>query len=274
MNFLEKLSSIVSIKVDISSLKDFSVKLIDFGKGNKFSLITVENNKKEILLNISAKELEDPEVRKRVQSLVYEEVANESRPVLEAEVSDKLIQIEEEQRDDNELIAFFEGKIPAEDMKVFKSALYLRKISGPGVSIDRYLSEIRYKYGQHGANIVHLCTAGYFESYIAPMYEELSARPNFKEHHFLENYNLIIDNVPIAVFVKRADTLESLLTQVTQKLNFNRGYGLKKLHLHAIGHENVQKVNQLLLNEELRALFTEDPSIVADGTLINATIYC
>lgn len=274
MGFLEKLSSIVKIKIDLRGLKEFKVKLVDFGTNNNISLITVVKDKKEVHVNVSASELKDPAVRGQVLDLVNEEVRQEGRPLLEAEVSERVSEISQEQIEDKDLISFFEGKIPPADMTVLKSALYLRRISSPQISIDKYIQEIRYKYGQHGANIVHLCSAGYFESHLMPMYEELSTRPNFTPQLFIDNYNLIIDNVPIAVFVKRSDTPDTLIDQVLEKVTFNRAYGLRVLHIHAIGFDNVVKVQQLLSNEQLLALFTDEPSISIDGTIINATIYC
>jgi hypothetical protein len=271
MSFLEKLSSIV--KIDVSSLKGFTVRLVSLGDGNTFGLVNVHKEKKEVHLHIDSQDL-DREKRRQVLKIINEEVSLEDRPLLEAEVSERIIEIKEEQLADHEIISFFEDKIPSDDMKVLKSALYLRKISSPGASIDKYIQEIRYKYGQHGANIVHLCDTGYFESHIKPMYEELSSRPNFQHQLFVDNYNLIIDNVPIAVFVKRADTVETLIDQVLEKVTFNRGYGLRELHIHAIGYDNVEKVKKLLSNDRLVALFINEPTVSIDGTIVNATIYC
>jgi hypothetical protein len=268
MGFLEKLSAIVSIKNDLSKLKDLTIKLI--GDKNTVGLINVTKN--EIHLNVNSDEIKDPEKRKQVLALIRDEVHIEERPVLEAQASEVVRQISSV-TDDSELLDYFKGKIPSTDLAILRAALLVRGLHRQGKPVDGYLSDIRYRYGQHGANIANLCSAGYFESYIQPMYEELSTRPNFDHEMFAGNYKLIVDSAPFAVFVNRSDSVEDLLTQVVQKLEFNKMYGLKRLNIHGIGHDNVEKIEKLLRSEPLQKHFTSDPERLVEGNVINATIF-
>lgn len=268
MGFLEKLSSIVSIKYDLSGLKDLTVKLI--GDKNNVGLINVV--KTEVHVNINSEELADPEKRKQVMALIRDEVHVEGRPILEAKSSAVIHEIANTATD-NDLLNFFRGKIPSTDISILRAALVVRGLHKQGKPVDSYLSDIRYRYGQHGANIANLCSAGYFESHIRPMYEELSIRPNFDHEMFSGNYKLIVDSAPFAVFVNRTESVEDLLTQVVQKLEFNRMYGLKRINIHGIGKDNVKKVEELLQNDLLNRHFTSDPERLIEGNVINVTIF-
>src|ERR1700694_5161399 len=177
MGFLEKLTSLLHLEIDISQLKELKVKLI--GDKNNVGLINVV--KTEVHLNINAKELEDPVVKKQVMDLLRSEVHEESRPILEARASDIVHELAE-LNSDQELLSYFEGKIPQSDIPILRACLFIKDLHERGKSVDEYLSDVRYRYGQHGANIANLCSAGYFETYIKPMYEELSQRPNFEPH--------------------------------------------------------------------------------------------
>lgn len=268
MGFLEKLTSLLHIEIDVSQLKELKVKLI--GDKNNVGLINVV--KTEVHVNINAKELADPAVKKQVMGLLRAEVHEESRPVLEANASNIIHEISELSTD-KELLTYFEGKIPQSDIPILRACLFIKDLHERGEPVEDYLSDVRYRYGQHGANIANLCSAGYFETYIKPMYEELSTRPNFEAHMFTENYKLVVDTAPFAVFVSRTDSLAQLQTQIIQKIEFNRLYGLRKINIHGIGRENVQKIEELLQMKPLTNLFSNPPTINSPGGVINVTIF-
>lgn len=268
MYFLDKLSSIVSVKVDLSKFKSFHVKLI--GDKNTVGFINVTKN--EIQLNVNSNEIKDPLVRKQVLDLIRDEVHVQGQPILEAKASE-VVQSVATTKPDAELLNYFRNKIPEEDIAILRAALTVRNLFNKSQPVDNYLSDIRYKYGQHGANIANLCSADYFESQIKPMYEELSKRPNFTPEMFLGNYQILVDSAPFAVFVSRTDSVQELLLQVIQKLEFNKMYGLKKLNIHGIGHENVKKIEELVEHKSLNTFYTDQPSVLIEGNVINVTIF-
>ncbi len=175
-------------------------------------------------------------------------------------------------KENRELIDFFRGKIAASDLEALRAGLYIREVFDRGEPAWNLKSSVIQKYGKRGANIVNLCTAGYFTSYIKPLYKRMFSQSNFSPEEFNKIYDEIVTQYPFAVFVGQRMSEKELEAEVKSKMEMNKKYGINQLNLHGIGEDNVSKIQRLL--ERLRDRFTSPYKIVSSGDIfISVTIF-
>jgi glycosyltransferase involved in cell wall biosynthesis len=150
-------------------------------------------------------------------------------------------------QENQKIIAFLKDKLPKEDMLILNASIYLRDVLSHGGKTEPIKMQIVNRYGPRGKNISNLFTAGYFESWIIPLfdgYEQLS--PEEKES-VQEIYQLIVDEYPFAVFVNRGITEKALEKMIRDKISSIEEYGIKTLTIHGIGEENNSKIQKVVL---------------------------
>ncbi|MEK7497648.1 MAG: hypothetical protein AAB656_01885 [Patescibacteria group bacterium] len=159
--------------------------------------------------------------------------------VLDAEYVDGVEDYKEKEKVDggSNTINFFDGKIPKEDIYVLKASAYIKKVFDGGGSVEVFKRQLRYKYGERGTNICNLYSAGYFESWIRPLYE--SSPDNFQEA-----YEIVIKQLPFAIFVHGDMTIADIEKKVKEKAKENKLYGIKFINLHGIGTDNINKITK------------------------------
>lgn len=139
-----------------------------------------------------------------------------------------------------EILSFFEDKIPADDYTALKMSLYLRSEEKTGTNIWRYKEDIRSRFGDRGANIANLCTAGYFENEFMPLYKNLS-REDFSSY-----YELAVGKKARALFVHRGMDLEGLKKEFETILIKALRYHMDNFRIHGIGESNVSIIKKLI----------------------------
>lgn len=184
-----------------------------------------------------------PEQQKRLKDGIYG-AFKEGAEVLEATYADNAENYvkEEKTNEDNDLVVFFEGKIPAEDLYSLKASLYIHKLFKEGKDIHDLKKQLRYSNGQRGINICNLYSAGYFRTWIKPLYEN-SAPENFKE-----SYEIVIVQSPFAIFVNADMTVANIEEQIKVKVNDSQLYGIKTVNVHGIGSDNINKIFEAIKN--------------------------
>jgi hypothetical protein len=276
VDWLKSLKSFVHI--DARNLKAIKLSLFSGNKDNSlFKLETRDNSKHVHLhLNVNSSELENDKVRAQIQSIVKEATLDDyNQPLLEARAHQRVEDIARVAEETDETLDFFRGKIPDTDMPILRAALYIRSAHkhNHNQSVDNLKQDIVNRFGNRGANIANLCSAGYFESQLRPMYEELAARPDFTPELFTTRYNVIVDTAPFAVFVGRNRNIGALSDEVEDKLLINKQYGIKQMNIHAIGQDNVRRLQELLRQERITKYFTDSPSISLEGPVMNVQIF-
>lgn len=118
--------------------------------------------------------------------------------------------------------------------------------------IYRLKGDIIHKHGTRGLNICNLCTSGYFENWIKPLYEEMEKSPDFDPEKFNESYNLIIKEAAFAVFVTKDMKPDKLKEIVEKKIARNLKYGVNFINIHGIGKGNVDKIRVLISELETK----------------------
>ena len=189
MGFWDKLSSLLEsfadIKLPFSQLKELNIKI----NINSFNKTNPE--RKPILIDETTETLHffpnhisqhiSPEKEKEFIELL--KLYREERGKLVSAKKNSLLNClyeftKEESKEDQEILIFFNNKIPHKDYLVLRDSLFLRreffiKKKSPG-TITSYKLDIRNRFGIRGVNIANLCTAGYFEKLIMPLFGEHS----------------------------------------------------------------------------------------------------
>jgi|GEM_PF-1806821 len=257
-------------------LKDVVLKILHVeGDGN--ALVKVDNSRVDksinVVINVGSKEAADPVLlAQRVGELVQLQVQELERPVLEVEASKTVAELESPS-EYQEQIDFFQGKIPSSDMLILRAAYYLRTVHEGGKSVTGLKRGITARYGTRGSSIANLCSGGYFETYLRPLYENLAEKPNFTDSMFLDNYEIIINNAPFAYFVNANQNLDELINNLVEKIVFSKRYGQHKLAIHAIGRDNIDKVNRALEDDTIKDLISDDTDTNKKGTVMTVTIH-
>lgn len=185
---------------------------------------------------------------KEESALVFNELPKQleeyGTPVLETDLSESLKSYKNAiSKDENkELLQFLKTKLPQDDWAILNAAIYLREVFISGGSVDRIKANIINHYGNRGKNICNLCSAGYFETWIKPLFENFDTLDKENKEKTLRIYDMIVMEFPFAVFVNRSMTLNTVKATIREKFALNKTYGIKTLTIHGIGNENINKI--------------------------------
>lgn len=122
-----------------------------------------------------------------------------------------------------ELIAFFKEKIPEIDLQLLRVGLYVKFLSEKGSKEEA----LRVKDGairgrQRARNIINLASAGYFESYIRPIFENNIGGANPKEE-----YEEAVTYMPETVFVHNNMKAPEVLSEIEKRMEQREKYHMQ-----------------------------------------------
>ena len=264
------IKKLLGIDIDLGKLEE--IKLVS---GNSLDAVykKIDNSKHlNLTININSSGLNE-ESKRLLQGAIRGALEQSAVPILEENAAIEIDQIASANLGDDEVYTYFVDKIPEADRPILLASLYIRRQYRAGHTVEELKQQLRDQHGERGNNISNLCTGGYFESYLKPMYEELSTRPNFVPSMFIDSYEVIIKNEPFVVFVNRSHSHELLLNEIISKLERNRMYGMHKLDLHALGQRNVKMLQEVISDKLLTKYFTTTPNIEIQGGLMHAEVY-
>lgn len=211
----------------------------------------------------------DPKTRKQILKILP--IALESgTPILEEGVKqtgEDYIKTSEN-KDFKESINFFKGKIPDTDLKILKASYYLKHLLKEKKPTQETKEGIVKIHGNKGNSISNLCTAGYFESYIRPLYETMSSAPSFEREKFLKVYEDIIENAPFALFVRKNATEALIEKEISDKIKTMDKYGITTLNIHGIGRQKIKAIRVALENIEQSGKATFEQSMALEGNIL------
>lgn len=261
------------------SFKDSLVKLFPRLKNFKGTIKILSDNKSSKIVinkgpvtNINIAALR-PQDKINLQEALRAGLQTTS-PLLIEESSDQLLRAyQATERHNNQLIDFFRGKIPSGDINILRSSLFLKSQLDTRGPTERLKEDIVQKYGERGRNIANLCSAGYYEEYIKPLFEKnvlLSDENSLKK--FWDIYEIIVTQFPIAIFVSKNLTSQKLKTEILEKIKLNKKYGIGYLNIHGIGGENVDKISEIISEKEIRKELSSKPEITQGENFIHVKI--
>lgn len=137
---------------------------------------------------------------------------------------------------DKATIEFFKNILPKPDFAALKMSLYLRSEKTKGNDISVYKKDIRDRFGDRGANIANLCTAGYFESEFRPLYNQVT------QEQFMEYYEIAVGKKARALFVHKGMGQDEIEIEFNAMLEKAIKYHMQDFRIHGIGKQNVATI--------------------------------
>lgn len=241
-------------KFDISISDSFNIH-INKNSNNTSEPWGYNESTKQFLINLDKISGED---LKNVKYLLSESL-NEDFTFLEQTSDERVNDIIETEKDEgtHKLLTFFSNKIPKNDFDALRSAVYIRTLFTRGTDYDtiyRLKGEVIKKHGKRGLNICNLCTSGYFEKLLIPLYKEIEKSPTFSNDKFDKVYNTIIDEEAFAVFIKSSTPISEVRNVIETQINRNSKYGIKYVNIHGIGYENISKIKEVISTIKISSL--------------------
>lgn len=151
-------------------------------------------------------------------------------------------------KNDNRILTFFKAIISDKDWQVLRDSLFLRNEFKNGRPTGQLKSDIISRYGERGRIISNLCTAGYFEETMMPLY-------NHDQKEFYKYYDIAVDRAIAALFVNSSMTVEKISIEITNKLKAAKAYGLSTIHIHGIGDKNILRIKECLDSQKVKLGF-------------------
>ena len=268
MSFFDKLKEIIKIDVNLKNVVN-----ININSNNNNSHEPYEYNEAERKLSINLDNFPDPEkFGELLRQCVQDDI-----PIMENISVEKYIEIKKSEHEPDvvKLLSFFKGKIPESDYDALRSAIYIRKCFRDGVdssTIYNLKGDVINKYGRRGLNICNLCTSGYFENLLIPLYKEIQKSPTYSDGKFKELYNTIINEEAFAVFIKSSMPIHEVKNVIEGQIRRNLKYGIKYVNIHGIGYGNISKIKEVISNIEMPSLNIHE-EIELDENIILATLF-
>lgn len=232
----------------------------DFRNAKNVVLVVNPNNNSPITINSTGDKVElniphlPAQAQAEIESIIARTIDESDGFILEETALSRIEQIQEYERQPEvkEEIDYFRRIIPAKDITTLRACFYLRRLYTQGdksTEVSRLKDQIRRCHGKRGSNMANLCSAGYFDTWIKPLYEEmcrLEPDAATRIERFQKIYNTILEEQPWTIFVCHSMTEEQLVDQILYKLEKIRSYGTDFLNIHALSSPNVLKVRNVL----------------------------
>jgi hypothetical protein len=221
------------------------------------SNINIEYNKETNTVKINTERIpidSHPELKKIIKA--SQEV---KKPMLEEKTDDIYFNFQdvEKIKSVQDSMSFLIGKVPDEDCDIWRKGLYIRQnfIESQNIS-DQNERQVRRRriqlaksallraYGDKGSNISNMCTSGYIEGMLIPLYESLKKILTEKEviFEFHKMYRTLVYQLKMTVFVSSKKTVADIVEEIRTKLK----YGFKGLNIHGIGKQNIDTINKAI----------------------------
>ena len=247
--------TLLNIQIHSNNATSEKMRVLDEGKSLEINLNNLSDHEKE-------------EIKPLLSDMV-----NEGMILLGEESKERIEDIELKERSDDEqsVLSFFKDKIPHDDFTALRSAYYLKKRFEEGADrkeIAGLKSDIIKKYSRRGRNISDLCSSGYFEKLIKPLYIEISNDPDFSDDRFLEVYDLIVAEGILTIFVSEGMSSDQVIIETETRIRRNKQYGLNRVHLHGIGRENITTIRMAIVDlkekyQNIRWFISETANIIS-----------
>jgi hypothetical protein len=170
-------------------------------------------------------------------------------------------------------IAQYGSMVPGKDYHILESAIYIQTLYDSGQKVGEYMRDINIRYGSRGSMICHLYSAGYFDTLIGPIYQELMQNDNPQVDQYNAVYELIVTESPLALFISRRDEVHDIEEKVIKRIELNQNAGVHYLHIHGIGRDNRTRIERALRSESLKELLIGDPEYETKNGMTTITIY-
>lgn len=246
MSWFERLTTLLNIKFDFSRLTSF-VNIQIVNKSNVGSRVQQTDNPPSITVNIA---LLNPGEATELQGILREGFFTSGNVLLSAarQRIEDYRRAEKSDRFQKE-IDYFRDKIPARDIPMLRACLYSNECwerhDPKAPQVKQQICEV---YGDRGRNLANLCSAGYLDIWLRPLWEALASglEPESAKEKFQSMYNNNVNEMPWTVFVHKTQPENEILDQVLGKLSTNLTYGIRWIKIHGIGATNLDKIRSVI----------------------------
>jgi len=256
MAWLDKLKSIINFEWN-SPLLNINITRNSHNIDNKEYFYDKSEGRLDIFLDRLS-----PEKREKIKEIVKDNI-KEGNAFLERNTLKLLYRLNDfkNNKEHDSILSFFKNIILSTDYEALEASLFLRYVFMQGGDVNRLKRDIRDRFGGRGKNIANLCTAGYFEEFLIPLY-------NSSKERFSELYELAVSKSPFAIFVHASMEESEIMTELIGKLDISKKYGLKFIHIHGISEMNVRKVKEIIKNQKQYFDFFEKEIYEKDNIII------
>lgn len=238
MGFFESLKKILNVDI-AKKLEKINLQFLSGNKKYEY------HDNRSMTVNIGAY---DRQTQQNIKKLIDDFFNKEDGLILE-ESTDKILKEVNPivgSQEDYKLLEFYRGVIPTQDLEILRASLVIKSLYEQGQDINNLKFGLLMRYGERGGNISNLCTAGYFHTFIKPLYEHMYSQTNFSSEQFLVRDEVIVMQFPFAVFVGRSMSYDNLIKEVAQKVERSKKYGAEFINIHGIGERNVKLINRFI----------------------------
>jgi hypothetical protein len=242
---LKKLKGIIP-KAECPALKDYSLKLNASESAHKsFEIDTVN---KILIININ---LLPSREKRNLRAILVEAIEKDTGYIVANEKSDLLEKLYHyNDAEDNKILDFFKDILAHKDWCALRDSLFLRNEFKKHVNIKPLKDDIRFKYGERGNVISNFCTAGYFEQVWMPLF-------NIDKDAFYRYLDFALDRGLTALFVHSKMNVETISRELKRRIDRGKEYGLKYIHIHAIGPNNIKNLKKCIEKEKATLGFAD-----------------
>ena len=187
---------------------------------NKSGSITVDNSTNTYnIINLPPGQPIDEDVK----SLLREQFAKGELQFVYQPSDIELVGYNEFEKQSNQidLIKYFADKISSEDLQYLRTGLYIRQLSTTDKKRAVAIKERAAIGNKRARNIINMASAGYFENYIKPIFE------NSPKDEANKEYENIVKYLPEFIFVNNAMSIQDIVDEVQSRLEQKEKY-----HLH------------------------------------------
>lgn len=248
--WFDKLKTLFDVHVDID-LSHFTLFKINIGTINRAkggsNVTTTESpyflDEANQILQIDPSKL-SPKKFEEFKRLINEEYIPEGNYLLEKDSSlllEKLYTFNKTS-EYRQHLSFFKDILAKDDYAALESSYFLRKehdSGGRSTDIAQFKRDITEEFGQRGGHIANLCTAGYFEELLIPVY-------NHNKNEFWHLYKLVVEERALTIFIHAWMKKDELLAKLKNKLDLAKKYGLPHFYIHAKGKSNIKTIHEYL----------------------------
>jgi hypothetical protein len=219
MSFLDKLKNLIEAKLNIK-LNNVSLININIVRGEESQAVKHNPDLNQYIIDVS-----------KLSQNEYQEISNISKEyiengnlLLEKKSSDLLKELYIFKQTQNSTLEFFRDIIPQTDLQALSASMFIREKFRNDEQIKDLKRDIIMRFGDRGRNISNLCSAGYFEEFLIPLY-------NSDKDKFFEIYEDLIKNSMLAVFVSSRMNADDIPTEIEKKILISKKYGFKFIHV-------------------------------------------
>lgn len=149
-----------------------------------------------------------------------------------------------------ETLDFFKPLLSSLDYRILETGLYIGHKVQLGQNASNIKSNVVNAYGYRGKNIVNLASAGYFKTYLMPLYERLKGQEEDAKKHFTEEYEKIVEDLPFTIFVHHGQTQNEILKEIERRVKTGTKYAQNEnriaLHGYSSNAELIESMQKKL----------------------------